>query len=236
MAPGPKRPTGRVVHTPEPSAKGGGRKAPTRQRADLPVSVRVQNKDPFAGTENYRIDTRGLRHHRIEEEDWEYTTTWEIAEAIRTVHAETVYRWCQHWFGKLPPGRQGGIRRGYRIPPEYLYVARAWAQTQEVGIRELVRWQLVDDLKDYVVVCGKVVSSHYTAGEVANRLQQLMGNSMMSQQLTTVIYVGPIEVAENGTLKVKHKKFPGLPRPNRKIVGQRTVPEDRTPISRRKVP
>lgn len=217
MAPGrkPNRtiPQGRIINPPGEGSVKGGRKAP-RSHPDIPVSVKVQNKDPFTGTEHYKEDVRGKEYPSIEDEDWEFTTTWEIGDEVRS-YPETVNKWCKLWFGKLPPGRAGGKRRGYRIPIEYRFVAKAWKQIEEPRQRELVRWALVDDLKDYVVLCGNTASCHYTAGEVEDRLQQLLGNAMMSRQLIVVVYVGPIERQANGTIKPWKKTSSGYPAPRK---------------------
>ncbi len=213
-----------MVRGPNSGAAGGkgGRKAPrsTIFTPDVPVSIRVANRDPFTGSENYKEDTRGRAYPAISIPDEAYLTTYEVGLILR-MYPESVFRWCRNWFGKLPPGRIGGKRMGYRIPLEYLYVARAWKQVEHPKLREQIRWALVDDLKDYVVLCGAVVSTHYTTGDVVERLQQLYNNPMLSQQVTTVVYVGPIKLTPDGSLA-----HPDIPKPLTRGVskGVRVVP------------
>lgn len=126
---------------------------------------------------SHPIDPRGVRYMVPKGEEW--LTTREVANLVEA-HPETVWRWCRKWFGELPPGRAGTLM-GYRIPPEYVKVARAWLTTENAECREAARGAiLADPDKHYVLVMtgkgisvAKLASTHYTVEEATKRMLDL---------------------------------------------------------------
>lgn len=112
-----------------------------------------------------------------------YLTTTELANELG-LWQEQVKRWCRSWFGKLDEGRRGP-RMGYRIPLAYRYVARAWMQVEEPEVRRSLERVLAAEPKDWVVLVGKVGSTHYTLGEALTRLGQVVP---VAQQQTVPVY------------------------------------------------
>jgi len=115
-----------------------------------------------------------------------YYTTSELARELG-VWQQQVYRWAKAWFGKLPRGRTG---TGYRIPKNYLYVARAWMQVEDHDLRNLVTDALAASPKNYVLVVGKVASTHYSVGEVVRRVSELLPVATQHNVPIQIIYVG----------------------------------------------
>lgn len=135
-----------------------------------------------------KIDKRGTRY--IVPKDEQYLTTTEIARALG-IYQETVWRWCVKWFGPLPkdgPNRSG-VGGGYRIPPPYLLVARAWQLVEQPEVRELLKDALVADPKDWVIAVDNLSSTHYTASEVVERLRVLLSTDRPPNHLT-ILHVG----------------------------------------------
>jgi len=120
-----------------------------------------------------------------------FYTTYQLAKLLRMSPAQ-VQRWCRTWFGELPPARKTGKGMGYRIPREYLRVARGWMQSQDPKLREVVRKALIEQPgRDYVVVVGNLGSTHYTYLEAMSRLESVLPRLPNSQHVVSVIYVGP---------------------------------------------
>jgi hypothetical protein len=102
---------------------------------------------------------------------------------------QTVHRWCQRWYGQLPPARRGkGM--GYRIHPFMVKVARGWLQTQDMEIREAIFRAIEKSPRDWVVVVGNLGSGHYTAAEAQGRVAQVLELAMRKKQPISVLYVG----------------------------------------------
>lgn len=153
---------------------------------------RLTKEGLLSGTDIYRVDPRGLSYPSPYTPRSSYLTTNDVAKEL-AIAPEQVWRWAKNWFGQLPKGRQGGVNIGYRIPREYRYVSRAWLQVMDPNVREKIRWGLVNQLRDYVVVCGELISTHYTGDEVVARIGALVSATTLSKNITTVVYVGPIK-------------------------------------------
>lgn len=122
-----------------------------------------------------------------------FFTTYQFAKLLRMSPAQ-VQRWCRTWFGELPPARQTGKGMGYRIPREYLRVARGWMQSQDPRLRETMRKAIVDaPNRDYVVVVGNLGSTHYTYLEAMARLESVLPRLPQKSQVVSLIYVGPTQ-------------------------------------------
>lgn len=131
-----------------------------------------------------------------------YLTTYDLAEelgswirehfpGVRALpHNESVRRWCKRWFGTLPPGRTGGRGAGYRIPPVYRYVARAWWQSVDEQVRAGSLHALIADPRPWLVVVGKFASTHYSKDEALERARQLLQGQA---KYIHILYVGPME-------------------------------------------
>lgn len=116
-----------------------------------------------------------------------YLTTEQVAKLLGDVSAEQVHRWCRRWFGPLPRGRRGkGL--GYRLPLEYERVARVWRKVEDVQVREVAKRALLANPRNWVVVVGNVGSTHYSAIEAANRVEQV---TKLAEQSGAAIYVVP---------------------------------------------
>lgn len=152
---------------------------------------RLTKEGLLSGTDIYRVDPRGIRYPSPYTDRKVFLTTNDIAQEMQ-IAPEQAWRWARRWFGALPVGRQGGREIGYRIPLEYRYVARAWVQCMDPNIREKIRWGLVNQLRDYIIVCGDLISTHYTSAEVTERLAALSGATTLSKFMTTIVHVGPI--------------------------------------------
>jgi hypothetical protein len=120
-----------------------------------------------------------------------YLTTNELAKMINC-WPEQVYRWCVKWFGTLPGGRKGRSM-GYRIPPVYLYVARAFQQVEDPGERKLLQEVITADPKNFVLLVGKTGSTHYSAKEVVERLDSILPLVRQQKLPVRVLYVGPMD-------------------------------------------
>lgn len=131
-------------------------------------------------------DGRGVQYVT---NNFEYLTTGELAAELR-MYPETLFRWCRKWFGVLPSGR-AGARMGYRIPVEYRLVARAWLQTEDPRLREVVRRALVETPRNWVVVVDNVGSTHYSDAEVVGRVESLLRTTAFRHQALWIMYVGP---------------------------------------------
>lgn len=134
------------------------------------------------------VDKRGTRY--VVPKGEEYLTTVEIAKALN-LYSETVWRWCIKWFGKLPkdgPNRQG-VGGGYRIPPPYLLVAKAWSLVEDEVTREAAKVALLESPKDWVIVVDKDGSTHYSVGEVEARITAILGSDTKPSRIT-ILYVG----------------------------------------------
>ena len=171
--------------------------APARPTRGVDPSVVVSGqplltaKGHLRHPERYRQDPRGLIYPSPTQDPSTYYTTNDIGK-ILVIDPALVHKWCKKWFGRLPAGRQGGTRLGYRIPREYLYIARGWLQTEDLHLREKIRAGILHGLRDYVIVCGDMVSTHHTSAEVIARLESLHLSSSLARCITTVICVGPI--------------------------------------------
>jgi hypothetical protein len=107
-------------------------------------------------------------------------------------YPEQILKWCKTWFGSIPKERIGGRARGYRIPLEYRYVARAWRLIENTEVREVAKKVLLVDPKPWLLVVGKHGSTHYNMEAVLERLRQL-GPTIRSQHTVTyIVNVGPI--------------------------------------------
>jgi hypothetical protein len=103
-----------------------------------------------------------------------------------------VYRWCQRdWFGPLPKGRTGR-GGGYRIPPQYRYVARLWHVTEDARIRKAGLAALLEDPRSWLVVVANQGSTHYTDTEAAKRVTQILPVAEHTRLPVTIINVGPM--------------------------------------------
>jgi hypothetical protein len=120
-----------------------------------------------------------------------YFTTWQVGKALKMAPGQ-VHRWCRQWFGQLPPARQTGKGMGYRIPKEYMRVARGWKQSQDPKLREALREAIVKQPgRDYVVVVGNQGTTHYTYPEAMARLDSVLPRLPRQEHVVSVIYVGP---------------------------------------------
>lgn len=137
------------------------------------------------------FDGRGVRFPSPFEPRENYLTTYEIAKALGQ-HPETVFRWCRRWFGPLPPGR-GRKHGGYRIPLEYMRVARGYLATQEPALRYTLRKALVREPRDWVLIVGDVGTTHHTLAEVIKKLESLGRSGTLLGKATTLIHVGDTE-------------------------------------------
>lgn len=117
-----------------------------------------------------------------------YLTTNELAIEL-SMHPETVFRWCRKWFGDLPKGRTGA-KQGYRIPLEYRMVARAWLQTEDVALREVIRRAIVAEPRNWVVVVANVGTTHYSVSEALGRVESITRHSPYGNQIVSLMYVG----------------------------------------------
>lgn len=131
------------------------------------------------------LDPRGVEYVTT---DVPYTTTDALAKEL-SMYRETVYRWCFRWFGPLPEGRTGA-KMGYRIPLEYLAVGRAWLQTEDPRLREVLRRAIVASPRNWVVVVANLGSTHYSVAEVVGRVESLTKHSTYRGQVVSVVYVG----------------------------------------------
>lgn len=131
-------------------------------------------------------DPRGVEY--VTNPDVLYLTTDQLAKEL-DMYRETVYRWCSKWFGDLPKGRTGA-KMGYRIPQEYLKVGRAWLQTEDPRLREVLRRAIVAAPRNWVVAVANVGSTHYSDAEVVGRVESLTKHSTYRGQTISVIYVG----------------------------------------------
>lgn len=119
-----------------------------------------------------------------------YFTTEQLAKDLRLNYRQ-VYRWCQQWYGPLPPSRHGkGM--GYRLHPVMRRVARGWLQTQDPWMREAIRAALTESPRDWVVVVGKTASTHYTAEHAMDETKRgiLAGGPTLRRLPITILYVG----------------------------------------------
>lgn len=119
-----------------------------------------------------------------------YLTTDQLAKDLH-INYRQVHRWCQQWYGPLPPARRGkGM--GYRLHPVMRRVARGWLQTQDPWMREAIRVSLTEIPRDWVVVVGKVATTHYTADEAmdATRRGILAGGPTLRRSPISILYVG----------------------------------------------
>lgn len=172
--------------------------APVRPGRGIDPSVVVEGKPLLTAQGHlrhpgrYERDPRGLAYPAPGQDPSTYYTTNDIAK-ILVIDPNLVHKWCRKsWFGPLPAGRQGGTRLGYRIPREYLYIARGWLQTEDLFLREKIRLGILKQLRDFVIICGDLVSTHYTSAEVVSRLESLHLNTSLARCMTVVICVGPI--------------------------------------------
>lgn len=117
-----------------------------------------------------------------------YYTTTQFAE-IMGVQVPQVVRWCQRWYGSLPPTR-GTKGQGYRIHPYMVKVARAWKQTEDPIVREAARAALVEAPRNYVVVVANRGSTHYSVIEAMRRVEILLTSATEHSKPVTVLYVG----------------------------------------------
>jgi hypothetical protein len=118
-------------------------------------------------------------------------TTYELAEYLDQ-HPGTVIRWCRKWFGDLGKGHNVGRRQGYAIPWQYVYVGRAYLQTESDPLRQLVRPVILASPKDWVVVVDGVAETCYTSAEAVQKTVNVT-------QLAHVMYVGEfVERLEDG--------------------------------------
>lgn len=117
-----------------------------------------------------------------------YLTTSQMAKILRR-EPKLIHRWCQRWYGPLPPARRGRDM-GYRIPLNMLRVARGWLQTEDEWIRESLRAALIAEPRDWVVAVGKRATSHYTAAEALERVAQIASQSRNNPEVISVLYVG----------------------------------------------
>jgi len=139
----------------------------------------------FSEHEGWWEDKRGVRYV---DDGVPYLTTHQLAKELG-MYPETVFRWCVKWFGALPAGR-GGAKMGYRIPLEYRTVARAWLQTEEPRLREVIRRAIVADPKNWVVVVANLGSTHYSGREAIGRMQSLVDSPTFKGSIVSMIYVG----------------------------------------------
>lgn len=130
-------------------------------------------------------DKRGVRYV---DNGIPYLTTHQLAAEL-DLYPETVFRWCRKWFPQLPRGR-AGAGMGYRIPLEYRMVARAWLQTEDPALREVIRRAIVAEPKNWVVVVDNVGSTHYTDREVVGRMETLVKHPTFRGHIISTMYVG----------------------------------------------
>lgn len=133
-----------------------------------------------------------------------YLTTYDLKEDLfawstrymsstkRAPGDAAIYRWCRRdWFGPLPKARTGR-NSGYRIPPDYRYVARLWHVTEDPRVRAVGMKAILDDPKPWLVVVANVGSTHYTAAEAVRRVESLLYRAEESHLPLTVTYLGPM--------------------------------------------
>lgn len=119
-----------------------------------------------------------------------YYTTWQLGKMLKMAPGQ-VHRWCVSWFGQLPPARQTGKGMGYRIPLEYLRVARSWTQTKDPKLRKALREAIVAQPgRDYVVVVGNQGTTHYTYPEAMARLDSVLPRLPRESHVVSVMFVG----------------------------------------------
>lgn len=119
-----------------------------------------------------------------------FFTTEQLGKDLGVSYRQ-VHRWCQKWYGPLPPARQGkGM--GYRIHPAMRRVARGWLQTQDRWVREAIRTAIMKAPRDWVVVVGKSGTTHYTVAEAleATRLGIQSGAPVLRRLPISILYVG----------------------------------------------
>ena len=124
----------------------------------------------------------------------EYLTTVDLAKELKQ-DPKKIHRWCQRWYGALPSLRRGkGM--GYRIHPDMRRVARGWLQTEDDVVRDAMRTALVKEPRDWVVVVGKLASTHYTAAEALERVEKVLARSRNKPRQVSVLYVGDSKTGE----------------------------------------
>lgn len=120
-----------------------------------------------------------------------YITTYQLADDLG-MHYRQIYRWCQRWYGPLPPARQGGKGMGYRIHPVMRRVARGWLQTEDPVAREAIRAALMKWPRDWVVAIGNRATTHYTAQEALQAARDGIssGRATLQRLPTSILFVG----------------------------------------------
>lgn len=133
-------------------------------------------------------DKRGVRYV---DNGVPYLTTHQLAKEF-DMFPETVFRWCRKWFGDLPKGR-AGAGLGYRIPLEYRMVARAWLQTEDPRLREVVRRAIVADPKDWVVEVANLGTTCYSDVQTVATMERIIRTPQFKGQIVSTMYVGETE-------------------------------------------
>lgn len=125
--------------------------------------------------------------HVIQDES-EYITTTQLGRMLGK-DQKHIHRWCQRWYGPLPKTRRGR-KMGYRIHPEMVRVARGWLQTEDDRVRDAIKYALLREPRDWVVMVGNEASTHYTAAEALQRAEQFLLEVRNNPMVISVMYVG----------------------------------------------
>lgn len=121
-----------------------------------------------------------------------YITTEQLAREVGVTYY-TVRRWCQWWFGELPPGRIGkGL--GYRIPFKHRHVAHGWVQSKDHDIRKIMERVLLANPNPWLVVAGKRGETFDTYQQVLHQVEHVL----KSKETVHIYYIPSADPSADG--------------------------------------
>lgn len=164
----------------------------------------AEDKEPTRHKKKFLTSSQPDAYTRLNQDRSTYLTTYELAGELKSWMLEyghggtlpypvRILKWCKLWFGELPEERLHGRSRGYRIPLEYRYVARAWTLTENVQVRDVAQRVLLADPKPWVITVDNIGSTHYTHEDVLDRIGSLLLVVESKHGVVSVLNVGPME-------------------------------------------